>query len=100
MPAKIAIGKEPLPEDYNDKVVGKVIAFMHGGHFVADGDPAKAAKAVCEVVLGQGVGAGKEAEMLMPLGREMKARVELVRDRMDYCWEAFGDVAMNVFVDE
>lgn len=99
MPAKLIKGKEPIPDDYKDTTVGKMIEYMHGGNYVADGDPAKAANAIYEVVVGKGVGAGKETEMLMPLGREMEARVKLIRDRMDHCWEVFGDVATNVFVD-
>lgn len=99
MLSKLAKGKNRIPDDYKDTTVGKIIDFMHDGNYVADGDPVKAGKAIYEVVVGEGMGAGKEAEMLMPLGRDMEARVKLVRDRMDHCWEAFGDIAKNVFVN-
>ncbi|KAJ0122337.1 short-chain protein [Diaporthe amygdali] len=94
----VSSGKEPLSDDYDGTVVSKTLQFMHGGKYVADGDTLKGAKAVYEVVMGEGVGAGKEAELNLPLGREMEARVKLVRDRMDHCWEVFGDVASNVYI--
>lgn len=89
-------GKASLDPDYQDTMVEKTIDFMDHGTFVADGDTDKAARVVYEVVVGEGVGAGHEAEMLLPLGREIQDRVKLVRDRLDHCWEVFGDVAMNV----
>lgn len=99
MPTKIKAGREPLPDDYKGTVVGNMIDFMSSGKFVADGDPVKAARAIYEVVLGEGVGTGREAEMFLPLGRDMEARVKLVRDRMEHCWDVFGDVAKNVYVE-
>lgn len=99
MPVKAITGEAPLPDDYKDTVVSKTIEYMARGSFVGDGDPVKAAKAIYDVVVGEGVGEGREAEMLMPLGRDMEARVKLVRDRLDHCWDVFGDVAMNVYVD-
>lgn len=92
MPTKAAVGKEPLPDDYEGTTVGKMIGLMAGGKYVGDGDPVKAARAIYEVVVGEGV-------MFMPLGRDMEARVKLVRDRMDHCWEVFGDIAKSVCVD-
>lgn len=99
MPTKIVAGKEPLPDDYKGTVVANMVDFMSNGKFVADGDPVKAAKAIYEVVVGEGVGAGKEVEMFLPLGRDMEYRVKLVRDRMDHCWDVFGDVAKNVYLE-
>lgn len=99
MPTKAAAGKEPLPDDYKGTTVSKTIDLMAEGKFVGDGDPIKAAKAIYEVVVGEGVGEGKEAEMFLPLGREMEARVKLVRDRLDHCWDVFGEIAKNVYVD-
>ena len=72
---------------------------MHGGKYVADGDTLKGARAVYEVTMGEGIGAGKEGELNLPLGRDMEARVKLVRDRMDHCWEVFGGDATNVYVE-
>lgn len=100
MPTKVTAGKEPLPDDYKGTTVGNMVEFMSTGKYVADGDPVKAAKAIYEVVVGEGVGAGKEAEIFLPLGRDMEARVKLVRDRMDHCWDVFGDVAKNVYIEK
>lgn len=90
------VGKAPLEADYRGTVLGKTMDIMDSGTFVADGDADKAARAVYEVVVGEGVGSGHEAEMLLPLGSEMRDRVQLVRDRMDHCWEVFGSVAVSV----
>ncbi|KAJ4397388.1 hypothetical protein N0V93_001614 [Gnomoniopsis smithogilvyi] len=90
-------GKEPIAEDYKGTLVDKTIQFMASGQFVGDGDPAKAAKAIYEVVVGEGVGKGTESELFLPLGREIEARVKLTRDRLGHAWEVFGDIAMNVY---
>lgn len=97
--SSLRTGKEPLSDDYKGSAVGKVLDFMHGGNYDADGDTSKGAKVVYDVTMGEGVGAGKEGEPNLPLGRDMEARVKLVRDRMDRCWEVFGDAATNVFVE-
>lgn len=97
--SSLRTGKEPLSDDYKGSAVGKVLDFMHGGKYVADGDASKGAKVVYDVTMGEGIGAGKEGEPNLPLGRDMEARVKLVRDRMDHCWEVFGDAATNIFVD-
>lgn len=96
MAAAAKAGEEPIAEDYKGTLVDKTMQFMATGQFVGDGDPAKAAKAIYEVVVGEGVGAGKESELFLPLGRDMEARIKLVQDRLGHCWDVFGDVAMNV----
>lgn len=96
MGATVRVGAVPLADDYKDSVVDHVRAFMHGGHFVGDGDPVKAANAIYDVVVGKGVGEGRENELFLPLGIELEARVKLVSDRLNHCWDAFGSVATNV----
>lgn len=96
MGAKARVGSIPLAGDYKNSVADKTLQFMHGGHFAGDGNPVKAAKVIYEVVVGQGVGEGRESELLLPLGIEMEARVKLTRDRLDHCWDVFGHVATNV----
>lgn len=99
-PSSLSTGKVPLADDYDGSAVGKALEFMHGGKYVADGDASKGAKVVYDVTMGEGIGAGREGEPNLPLGRDMEARVKLVRDRMDRCWEVFGDAATSVYVDE
>lgn len=96
--SSLGTGKEPLAQDYDGSAVGKALEYMHGGKYVPDGDTSKGAKVVYEVITGEGVGAGKEGEPNLPLGRDMEARVKLVRDRMDHCWEVFGDAATSAHV--
>lgn len=97
--SSLGTGKEPLPDDYDGSAVGKALDFMHGGKYVPDGDTSKGAKVVYEVATGTGIGAGKVGELNLPLGRDMEARVKLVRDRMDHCWEVFGDAATNAYLE-
>lgn len=101
MGAKVRVGSVPLANDYKDSVADKTLQFMKGGRFAGDGDPAKAAKAIYEVVVGEGVGEGRQNELFLPLGIEMEDRVKLVRERLDHCWDVFGHVATNVrYVEE
>jgi hypothetical protein len=58
-------------------------------------------KAVYEVVVGEGAGAGREAERFLPLGTNMTARVvELVQEYLAHGLEVFGDVTNNVNIDK
>lgn len=98
MSTKTLWGKEPIAEDYKGTTADKSLQLFQAGKFEADGDTIKGARAIYEVVMGEGIGAGRVGEMFLPLGRDMEARVELVSGRLDHCWEVFGDVAMNVYV--
>lgn len=100
MGTKALCGKDSIAEDYKDTTADKILQIFQSGKFNADGDTLKGAKAIYEVVMGEGVGAGKVGEMFLPLGRDMEARVKLVRDRLDHCWESFGDTAMNVYIEK
>ncbi|KXG48745.1 Short-chain dehydrogenase/reductase SDR [Penicillium griseofulvum] len=90
----------PLPVDYVDSVATKMMDAIQSGKFVADGDKDKAAKAIYEVVVGEGVGVGRENEEFLPLGRDMIPRIELVRDRLVHTLDVFGDIAGNVYVEK
>ncbi|KAL1879199.1 hypothetical protein Daus18300_001778 [Diaporthe australafricana] len=98
-PSAVTGGEERLSNDYDGTAVHQTLQFMHGGKYVPDGDALKGARVVFEVVTGEGIGAGKEGELNLPLGRDMEARVKLTRDRMDHCWEVFGDIATNVYAN-
>ncbi|KAJ5978746.1 hypothetical protein N7501_002088 [Penicillium viridicatum] len=90
----------PLPVDYAGSVAAQMLDVLLTGKLVADGDKDKAAKAMYEVVVGEGVGAGRESEGFLPLGRDMIPRVELVRDRLVHALDVFGDIARNVYVEK
>lgn len=95
----ITAGKNPMPEDYRGSVVDKTVDFMASGKFDADGDKEKAVKAIYEVVMGEGIGVGHEAERFLPLGRDLTARIKDVQDRYTHSMEVFGDVCNNVYRD-
>lgn len=100
MPSAVKSGEQTLAEDYKGTLVDKTLQIMSSGKFVPEGDPAKAADAIYDVVIGEGVGEGKGSELFLPLGRDMEARVKLTRDRLDHCWDTFGDIAVNVHSEE
>ncbi|KAK0709226.1 hypothetical protein B0T26DRAFT_742778 [Lasiosphaeria miniovina] len=99
MPSVAAMGATPLPDDYRGSVADQTMRLM-SGEFQPDGDKDKAVRAVFDVVVGEGpVGTGREAERLLPLGRDMAARVRLVQDNLAHTMEVFGDVCNNVYID-
>lgn len=96
-----AVGsKNPLPEGYEGSAVDQLIRVILGGKFQVDGDKDKAAKAIYKVVVGEGVGAGREAETLLPLGRDVFPMVLLTRDSFNHIADVFGDVCNNISIDK
>jgi NAD(P)-dependent dehydrogenase (short-subunit alcohol dehydrogenase family) len=95
-----SVQKAPLDPDYKGSNAEKLTQFIAGGAFAADGDPAKAVKAIYEVAAAEGIGAGREAEMNLPLGRDLAVRVKEVVDRWNHTMGVFGDVCNNVYVEE
>ena len=96
----ILLGKNPMPEDYKGSLVDKTMEIMSSGKFEPDGDKDKAMKAVYEVVMGVGVGAGRESERFLPLGRDLAARVKLVQDQCAHSLEVFREVCNNVYINK
>ncbi|KFZ13116.1 hypothetical protein V501_03869 [Pseudogymnoascus sp. VKM F-4519 (FW-2642)] len=76
----VTTSKNPMPEDYQGTIVEKTIDAMGSGSFKPEGDKDKAVKAIYEVVMGEGVGAGREGERFLPLGRDLAARVKQIVD--------------------
>jgi NAD(P)-dependent dehydrogenase (short-subunit alcohol dehydrogenase family) len=95
----VATSKNPMPEDYKGSVADKTINYMVSGHFHPEGDKEKAVKAIYEVVMGEGVGAGQEGERFLPLGRDVAARVKQVQDQYSHSMEVFGHICNNVYRD-
>lgn len=93
-------GRNPLPDDYKGSVSEQMIQFISSGKIVPNGDKDKAMKAVYEVVVGEGAGAGCEAERFLPLGTDMTVRVKMVQECLAHGLEVFVDVANNVNIDK
>ena len=94
-----ALGENPLPDDYKGTTVEMIIGALKAGKVPINGDKDKAMRAVYDVVVGEGVGVGHEAEKLLPLGTDMTARVKVVRDYLAHAQEVFGDVTNSVAID-
>ncbi|KAI1484420.1 hypothetical protein F5X96DRAFT_683617 [Biscogniauxia mediterranea] len=76
MPDVAAFGKNPRPGDYMGSMVERMIQYISKGNFPVDGDKDKAMKAIYELATGKGFSASHETEKLLPLGKDMAARVE------------------------
>ena len=94
------LSKNPMPKDYKGSAADKLMEIISGGKFEPDGDKDKAMKAVYEVVMGVGVGAGRESERFLPLGRDLAPRVKLVQDQCAHSLEVFGEVCNNVYIEK
>ena len=100
MPNALTIGKKPMDPDYKGTMAETLINVLSKGQFVPNGDKEKAMKAVYEVVVGEGVGKGHEAEVVLPLGRDIPARVKEATDKWAHTMEIFGEVCNNVYVEK
>ncbi|KAI3333788.1 putative short-chain oxidoreductase [Ustulina deusta] len=100
MPNAYILGKTPFPEEYKDTVSGLFIDYLESGTIVPKGNKDKAMKAVYQLIVGEGFGAGKENERFLPLGSEMMARMTLVQDQLAHAKDVFGEVTNGVGVAE
>ncbi|KAL8831911.1 MAG: hypothetical protein Q9191_000590 [Dirinaria sp. TL-2023a] len=91
--------KNPWPDDYKGSVADQMVQYIASGKIPINGDKDKAMKAVYEIVIGEGVGAGREAERFLPLGTDMTARVKMVQDYLAHALEVFEHVTNNVNID-
>ncbi|KAJ5095644.1 Short-chain dehydrogenase/reductase SDR [Penicillium alfredii] len=94
-----ALARNPLPDVYQGSMAARMMDAISSGNFPANGDRLKAAKAIYEVAVGEGGGAGRETELFLPMGGDMISRVEVVRDQCVRALEVFGDVAASVGID-
>ncbi|KAF9869956.1 retinol dehydrogenase 8 [Colletotrichum karsti] len=92
-----------MPADYEGSNLEKVYQVMAASAtdgFPADGDHLKAARVIHEVICGTGTGEGKEAERLLPLGRDMAKRVDDVVSGYQQTMEVFRDVCNSVYIEK
>lgn len=100
MPNAYVFGKTPLPDEYKGTVAGQIMDYIGSGKIIPNGDKDKAMKAVYQLIVGEGFGAGKEQEKFLPLGADMTARMTLVQDQLAHAKEVFGDVTNGVGVEK
>ncbi|KAI5863705.1 putative short-chain oxidoreductase [Durotheca rogersii] len=91
---------QPIDPDYRGTVTEKLFKILSTGDFEIRGDHLKAVRAIYDVVVGEGVGAGRESEIMPPLGTDMAARIEETQRRLTHAMEVFGDICVNVNVDD
>ncbi|KAL4975943.1 hypothetical protein BDW66DRAFT_151479 [Aspergillus desertorum] len=96
----VVLGKTPLPDDYKGTFAEQVQGLLIDGKIKPNGDKDKAMQAVYQVVAGEGVGEGRRAEKLLPLGSDMIPRLKGVQDYVGHALEVFGAVANDVDVDK
>ncbi len=89
-----------MDPDYRGSVTEQMVNVLTTGQFTPDGDKDKAMRAVCDVVVGEGVGKGHEAEIVLPLGRDIARRIKEIADKWTHTMEVFGDVCNNVYLEK
>ncbi|KAH9905852.1 hypothetical protein F4778DRAFT_681493 [Xylariomycetidae sp. FL2044] len=93
----IAIALDP---DYESTLTDRIARVLTGGEYKVPNDHLKAVQIMYDVIMGEGVGEGREDEMMLPLGRDMATRAIEVRDRINHMMEVFGDVCNSVALDK
>ncbi|KAI1881633.1 hypothetical protein JX265_000459 [Neoarthrinium moseri] len=99
MATKVDPVQKPLDPDYQGTVLQQFYDSFDSKTFVPKGDHKKAVKAIFDVVVGEGAGAGKEKEVQMILGKDCAVRLGEVRAGFDHMMDVFGEVCNNVDVD-
>ena len=94
------VQKVPMDKEYKGSRAETLLNFVTGGKFVGDGDVNKAVRAIYEVAAAEGIGAGKENEVALPLGRDLAKRVTEIVDKWNHTMEVFGDVCNNVYAEK
>ncbi|KAI1765391.1 hypothetical protein GGR53DRAFT_529603 [Hypoxylon sp. FL1150] len=96
--------KKPLPQGYEGSPSELMLQFLSrtakvSGLILKLGDKEKAVKAVYEMVVGEGIRAGREAGRLLPLGFDLIARFKEVQEYYGHYLDVFEDGAGNVNLD-
>jgi NAD(P)-dependent dehydrogenase (short-subunit alcohol dehydrogenase family) len=81
---------------YSGSVAAKVMKSLSGGNFQPDGDHVKASNVIYEVIVGEGVGKGRETERILPLGRDMGTRIQDTIAGWQHTMDVFGEVCNGV----
>lgn len=92
--------KTPFPDSYRGSMTETIVHALEKGAYKLDGDHLKAAQVILDMVVGEGIGEGKEWETVMPLGRDMWASLEQVKERNEHMMETFREVCNNVYVED
>ncbi|KAK1690524.1 hypothetical protein BDP55DRAFT_543720 [Colletotrichum godetiae] len=99
----VRLASNPTPFDYDGSALDAIFKVMVASAtegFPADGDHLKAAKVIYDIVTGTGVGAGKESERMLPLGRDMAKRVDDVVGGWQRTMEVFRDICNSVYLEK
>lgn len=99
MATSVNLVEKPLDPDYNGTTLEKYYNVFKSGNMPTKGDHKKAVKAIYEVVVGEGVGSGRQQESQMILGKDCAVRVGEVRQGLDHMMEEFGDICNSVDID-
>ncbi|KAH7159531.1 hypothetical protein B0J13DRAFT_602198 [Dactylonectria estremocensis] len=96
----VQTSSQPPPADYSGSMTEKVLESIRGGNFQPDGDHRKAAKAIYEVIVGEGLGKNREGERVMHLGRDMSDRMGQVLLALNDQMATFDGIARDVYLNK
>lgn len=93
-------GTEARPEAYKGSMTEVMIHMIKEGKLQPNSDKEKGMRALYEVIVGEGVGQGKEAETLLLLGKDMDARARKTIGNLSHTLEVFGAVTNAVVYEK
>ncbi|PKS06191.1 hypothetical protein jhhlp_007508 [Lomentospora prolificans] len=85
--------------EYSGTVMEKVTSIVTGNKLERISDKVKGAKAIYEVIIGEGIGKGLEREVRFPLGKDAVVRVGEVRDKLIHAAGIFGSISEQVAIE-
>lgn len=96
------VSPRQLPEDYKGSFGERLLKAITDGKYdsIVNSDSSKVARALYEVVTGEGAGAGHGDERFLILGKDMLTRVGGVRDQYTHALEVFGDIGGSVAIEK
>lgn len=95
MPGALKYQEAPLDKDYEDKLVGKMLAGMKANAIPPKGDTDKGVRAIYDVVMGQGPGEGHLDQDTLPLGGATYQFMAAKMGRMQQTLDVFGDLCKS-----
>ncbi|KAJ6166521.1 hypothetical protein N7470_001968 [Penicillium chermesinum] len=94
------VPRRPLPEDYKGSVGDALLKTIQDGRYaeIVNSDKDKAAKAIYDVAMGEGAGAGCGDERFMMPGKDMIKRVGGARDQYAHALDVFEEISASVAI--
>ncbi|KAE8354350.1 putative short chain oxidoreductase/dehydrogenase [Aspergillus coremiiformis] len=85
----------PVSEVYRDTETGRRLASLQAMHAQQRGDPVKAARRIFDTVMGEGMAAGRQTYLRLPLGPDCLEAVRQKLGQLQENYDAMEDIASS-----